>query len=238
MTGDDFSSQRAALGAHFKSRVPAVLQAWRAMIAADPKLTTSDALPRAQLVDHLPLWLEAFAKALAATPAQATAASAATEETRNAEAHGLQRWQQGYDLHEVTREWGALHRCLVDELDRYLATAPSPVSAEVQRAARATLAFFVGEATSESAAQYFRLEQLEAAGTVRELEQALTDIRDLERQRAALWQQAAHDLRGNLGVVSNVAEGLTIDGCRPSGATISSACCATTSVPCIACSTT
>ena len=44
---------------------------------------------------------------------------------------------------------------------------------------------------------------------MRDLEQALSDVRELERQRAELWQQAAHDLRGNLGVVSNVAQGLT-----------------------------
>jgi hypothetical protein len=45
---------------------------------------------------------------------------------------------------------------------------------------------------------------------VRDLEAALDDIRDLERRRAELWQQAAHDLRGNLGVVSNVAQGLAL----------------------------
>ena len=33
-------------------------------------------------------------------------------------------------------------------------------------------------------------------------------MRELEKKRADLWQQAAHDLRGNLGVVSNVAHGL------------------------------
>ena len=37
-------------------------------------------------------------------------------------------------------------------------------------------------------------------------------MRQLEQRRAELWQQAAHDLRGNLGVVSNVAQGLTFDG--------------------------
>ena len=45
---------------------------------------------------------------------------------------------------------------------------------------------------------------------MRDLEAALNDIRVLERSRAELWQQAAHDLRGNLGVVSNVAQGLAL----------------------------
>ncbi len=211
MGGDDFSAQRAALGAHFKARVPALLEAWRAVIAADPQLTTGDALPRAALVDHLPSWIETFAAALAAAPGATAAGRAEVEETKNAEAHGLQRWQQGYDLQEVTREWGALHRCLVQELERYAAATPD-ASPQVLSDARSTLASYLSEATSESAATYFRLERLEAAGSVRDLEEALGEVRKLERRRAELWQQAAHDLRGNLGVVSNVAHGLTFDG--------------------------
>ncbi len=150
---------------------------------------------------------------MAAEPGRAAAQRAHDEETHNAQAHGLQRWQQGYDLQEVTREWAALNRCLVAELDRFF--ADHPTSREVQAGARATLALFAGEATSESAAQYFRLERLEAAGTVSDLEQALDDIRAMEKSRAALWQEAAHDLRGNLGVVSNVAVGLGIDDLPP-----------------------
>ena len=50
---------------------------------------------------------------------------------------------------------------------------------------------------------------MEASGSVRDLERALGDVRALELARAELWQQAAHDLRGNLGVVSNVATGLS-----------------------------
>ena len=58
LAGEDAGAQRGALGAHIRSRIPALLDAWRAAIAADPDLTTGDSLPRAQLVDHLPPWLE------------------------------------------------------------------------------------------------------------------------------------------------------------------------------------
>lgn len=209
MEGEDFSAQRVALGAHFKARIAALIEAWRATIAADPKLTTNESLPRAQLVDHLPPWLETLSKGLSVAPSAAAADRATAEEAQNAAAHGLQRWQQGYDLHEVTREWAALHRCLVDEMERYFNAHPE-VGAEVQADARATVAIYIGEGTSDSAAQFFRLERLEAAGTVLDLEEALVEVREMERRRAELWQQAAHDLRGNLGVVSNVAHGLTV----------------------------
>jgi signal transduction histidine kinase len=44
---------------------------------------------------------------------------------------------------------------------------------------------------------------------VKDLEAALEEIRELEQQRGDLWRQAAHDLRGNLGVVANATVGLT-----------------------------
>lgn len=61
----------------------------------------------------------------------------------------------------------------------------------------------------ESVGRYFELQQAEAAGHVRDLESALAALKSLEEQRADLWRQAAHDLRGNLGVVANATVALT-----------------------------
>jgi len=202
---DALAVGRQALAAHFRASAGALIAAWRAAIASDPELTASSALPRVQLEDHLPQWLDSFAGILAAVPGEPVADAA---EARDAEAHGLQRWQQGYDLHEVTREWGCLHRCLVAELERFAAAHPE-LPREAFSEARMKLAEQVSEAMSTSAQLYFQLERVEAAGAVHDLERALADVRRLEKTRADLWQQAAHDLRGNLGVVSNVAHGLT-----------------------------
>ena len=135
---------RKALGTHFRAAAPGLIAAWRAAIAADPQLTASNALPRVQLEDHLPHWLESFAGVLAALPGEPVADAA---EAREAEAHGLQRWQQGYDLHEVTREWGCLHRCLVAELERFAAAHPE-LPAAVFAEARMKLAEQISEAMS------------------------------------------------------------------------------------------
>ena len=125
MAGADAGAQRGALGAHFRSRIPALLEAWRHAIAADPDLTTGDSLPRGQLVDHLPPWLEGLAAAWAANPRFGRGAPPPDpDETRDAKAHGLQRWQQGYRLREVTREWGALQLCLVARARALLAGHP------------------------------------------------------------------------------------------------------------------
>ncbi len=208
MASQSLQMQRKALGGRLRERIPAVLAAWHQAQAADPKLQTGDSLPRSQLNDHLPAWLEAFAELLASAPGRQGVAPLARE-AENAEAHGLQRWQQGYDLHEVTREWGALHCCLVDELERV--AADPAFGPEVLAEARAKLVAQLSEATTTSAEEYFRLERLEASGNLLDLEHALNNVRELERKHAELWAQAAHDLRGNLGVVANVAKGLNFE---------------------------
>jgi signal transduction histidine kinase len=210
VTSDAIHAARQALADRFRTRIDAVLAAWRSAVAGDGEVTAGDALPRVQLEDHLPAWLAAFADVLAAAP-DIPRAQAEVAPARDAEVHGQQRWQQGYDLHDVTREWGHLHRCLVLELER-LVQAHTDLPAEVFAEARLKLAEQISEATSLSAERYFRLERVEAAGSVLDLERALADVRELERRRGELWQQAAHDLRGNLGVVSNAAQGLTFAG--------------------------
>jgi hypothetical protein len=59
---------REALGRHFGAAIPDLLAAWRGAIAADPLLTANRSLPRAQLLDHLPGWLESLAAVLGAPP--------------------------------------------------------------------------------------------------------------------------------------------------------------------------
>ena len=73
------------------------------------------------------------------------------------------------------------------------------------------LAELCSQGVSESTTQYFQLEKVEAAGHVRDMEQTLEEVRELERRRTELFRQAAHDLRGNVGVVNNVTTGLTQD---------------------------
>ncbi|MEO6362902.1 MAG: HAMP domain-containing sensor histidine kinase [Caldimonas sp.] len=195
----------AALAAHLAERRPAIMKAWREAIRRDPSLTSGDALPRAQLNDHIPSVLVAFERELSA-PGAGQRTDVAID---MAAAHGMHRWQQGYDLREVVRELGCLNVCVVDELETY-AAAHRQLDAGVMRDARRCWASACSMGIEESAAQYFRLQQAEAAGHLSDLEKALDAVRELERQRAELWREIAHDLRGNVGVVSNATTGLAM----------------------------
>jgi len=196
------------LASHLSARQTEILAAWHAFAEADPELTTPTTLPRVLFNDHIPHVLETFVRRLRSGLPRETFAAAA-ERVKDAEAHGLQRWQQGYRLREVTREWGHLQRCLLDELHSYAVAHPH-VDAEALHAAYRGLVALCSEGVSDSTSQYFHLEQIEALGQVRDLSQTIEQLREIERERGELWRQAAHDLRGNLGAVANATAGLSL----------------------------
>jgi signal transduction histidine kinase len=121
------------------------------------------------------------------------------------------RWQQGYRLQELMQDWGHLHLCLVQELEQFAAQHPE-LSSAAMSIARVRLTQLSNEGISQSAVEYAQLQQSEAAGRLTALEQALTRLQEMEQQRAQTWREAAHDLRGNLGVVKNVTAGLNRQG--------------------------
>ena len=189
-----------ALADHLASRRDHIVATWRSAVEADKTLTTGAALGRTQMVDHIPALLEGF-------ETQLREPASDPSHRGDAAAHGLHRWQQGFGLAEVARELGHLNECVVSEIDHcvHLHIAHTP---DVLARARSVWASIFSIAVSASTAQYFKLQQMESASYVNELEEALRKLGALERQRASLWQQAAHDLRGNLGVVTNAAVGL------------------------------
>ena len=209
---EDVQAELAALGLYLRARRDAILQVWQTAIKWDPKVSTGDSLPRVQLLDHIPSMLATFERALHAPVSSATDVVQEAGQ-QPAAAHGLQRWRQGYDLREVTRELGKLNECVVAELDSYTA-AHAELSHAASAAARRVWAAMCSTGIEESVGQYFELQKQEAAGHVKDLESALVEIRELEQQRGDLWRQAAHDLRGNLGVVANATVGLTYGGLR------------------------
>lgn len=203
-------AQLSALALHLSTQREVILQRWRQAVEADPRLTTASNLSRSQFNDHIPQVLDAFERDLSSHDRVETIEATADQRESAAE-HGTHRWQQGYDQREVICEWGHLQVCLSDELERYDDTH-TELSSCVMRVARRALTQLCSEGVIESASRYARLQQVEASGRLRDLEQALTQISELERQRALLWREAAHDLRGNLGVVQNAAFGLNKDG--------------------------
>lgn len=185
---------------HLRVRRPSILDAWRARVDNDPDLTTGSALSRTLFNDHIPDILDSFARRLKAWPDE-IAVQVQKQEGEGMAAHGLHRWQQGFRLRELTREWGYLQLCLVDELESYAHAHPELEPTALATALRALTHLCVA-GVSDSAEQYWQLQQAEAADRLRDLEQAVVTVNEIETARAAGWHQAAHDLRGGVSVVS------------------------------------
>jgi signal transduction histidine kinase len=204
---NQMKAELSALASYLGGRREQILHAWLRAVELDPQLTTPSSISRAQFNDHIPQVLDAFERRLQAQDAE-DKAQAHSDQKQSAAEHGLHRWQQGYNQREAIREWGHLHYALLNELDEYQRVHPR-LQGDVMPAARRALVRLCGEGVAESAARYERLQRTEAAGRVRELESALNQLQSLDRQRAETWREAAHDLRGTVGVISNASAILT-----------------------------
>src|SRR6476619_6783524 len=140
--------QLSALAVHLAARREAIMQAWRKAVDRDPEMTTGALLPRAQLKDYIPELRAACGGRLLAAAGKQSAVSK-EEHKDKAAAHGLQRWQQGYDLREVTREWGRLQLCMAEELESYASSHPE-VDPRAMSVARRAWAELCTDGASES----------------------------------------------------------------------------------------
>ncbi len=195
------------IGDHLARHRKAILSRWRKAADADPGQTTAHALTRGQFNDHIPEVLDAFERDLRARPGGGDAAMAERETKAEEVKHGLHRWQQGYRLQELMREWGQLQLCLFDVLEDFAAAHPGMDRTALVDANRRMI-MLVNEAISESTAQYERLQQAKAAGQVEYLTSALASVSELERRRAALIHEAVHDLGSNVFGVTVAANQL------------------------------
>lgn len=197
---NDTHAQMAGLAAHLGNKRKLILKRWRTATEEAPGVTIASSLTRVQFNDHIPGVLDAYNRVLLAWPA-APGASSQLDEKKQIIEHGLQRWQQGYQLRDLTREWGHLHMSVMVELDHYALANPDFETA-VMTAARQAWSQLCWDGISDSSTQYWHLNQTEAASHVRDLEQALSILSKLDQSRAAAWRETAHDLQGGLGLVT------------------------------------
>ncbi len=209
-SGNLAREQMNALAAELLYRRDLILEAWRAYGEDRPGRNFAASLSRAQFNDHIPAVLDCLAHTIQAWPDKPDP-DAERLETEKVFEHGLQRWQQGYQLSELIREWGYLQLCVAAEMERYAAAHPS-LDPSVMPAARHAWSALCADGVTGSATQYGRLQQTESAGHVNDLEQALSALHGMERARAEAWRTAAHDLRGSVTVVKGAATLLNENG--------------------------
>ena len=196
--------QLAALSDLLAARREAILSAWRKLDRADPEQMTGRALTIGQFLDHIPGILDAYELKLRSRPGGADARTAEADRKEEGIKHGLHRWQQGYRLKELISECGHLQLCMFEELGDIAAAHPE-LGPSVLLEAHRQLLHLINDTIGESAAQYERMQQAEAAGRLVEMTSALATVDELEQRRAALIHQAVHDLNSDVLGVSMAA---------------------------------
>lgn len=202
-----------ALASYLDLQRETILQRWRDAARNTAEITTASSLTRSQFNDHIPGILDALGDRLRNWPRDESVRSLEREKEQ-VTGHGLQRWQQGYQLNELTREWGCLQNCLMEELESYGA-AHAAAEPDIMPTARRALADLCWSGISDSTTQYWRLHQTEALGHVNDLQQAIQTLGEIERMRAESWREAAHDLRGSVSVLQGAALVLQHDTTGP-----------------------
>lgn len=193
----------AALAAHLHSRRQDILDAWRAVVLEDPELQTPSRVSVLHFEDIAPQILDQFEQRLRAADDQPKK----QPERQKSVEHGAHRWQEGYSLREMVREWGHFQVCVLEEIERFGQTRTGALPF-----ARKLWLTACTEGISSSVEEFDRLQQAEAEGVFQDLQRAVSDLQSLDRQRAALWHEAAHDLRGNVGLVTTTTSLLTEAG--------------------------
>jgi signal transduction histidine kinase len=193
-----------ALSLHLRDRRQSILDLWRAAVLADPKLETAANTSLVHFENIVPRVLDGLERALRLASDRVLSQS----EREKFSAHGSHRWQQGYSLREVVREWGHLQLCVLSEIERFSETYAGARPKAVAFARQLWLEL-CNEGIGDSVEQFAELQQTEAEGLFLDLQRAVTELQDLDRQRAEVWHEAAHDLRGNVSLVTSSAAILT-----------------------------
>lgn len=197
----------AVLAEHLHSRRQSILDAWRGVVLEDPELQTPSRISVLHFEDIAPQILDNFEQRLRTADDQPKRNS---EEESSLE-HGAHRWQEGYSLREMVREWGHFQACVLEEIEQFGQTGDG-LRPDVLPFARKLWLKVCTEGISSSVEEFDRLQRAEAEGVFQDLHQAIMDLESLDRQRAALWHEAAHDLRGNVGLVTTTTSLLTEAG--------------------------
>jgi hypothetical protein len=104
----------AALAAHLHHRRQAILDDWRAISLGDSGLETASKISVLHFEDIAPVILDSFEQKLRTVDDETK-----QHEKQKSFEHGAHRWQEGYSLREMVREWGHFQSCVMEEIERY-----------------------------------------------------------------------------------------------------------------------
>ena len=135
---------RGSLFEVLKERRSHLIACWGARTKG---LVASASLPRAELLDHIPAFVDEIIQALYPSAIPLPPMSA------RAEQHGEQRLGLGFDVAEVVREYGMLHECILE--------VAAEAGLEVEHRDQAVVVKWLNAGIADAVSQYVKQRDLE-----------------------------------------------------------------------------
>ncbi|HET6654866.1 MAG TPA: sensor histidine kinase [Gammaproteobacteria bacterium] len=199
MSNEHQNDRLAALADHLGEQRDAILSGWKAEAEKDREQSMLAELSRSEFYDHIPQFLDRLHAAFCGENGS-DVAEAARE-------HGAHRWQQGRPVAQVVREWGLLHRILMQRIAA--SWEPVELNPESYRRAFEVLSESIEDAIAASLGEYHAHLQVQADARVRDLEAVLDEREEMDQARSENLHQASHDLRGSLQAIRLASHILT-----------------------------
>ncbi|GAB3989971.1 hypothetical protein GCM10028807_16120 [Spirosoma daeguense] len=177
----------------FNRREP-LLNNWRARCSEDPTLSVLDNMTREEFNDRIPILLNILDQRMRQVAEEADASKKAGE-------HGLHRWHKGYALVDVLTELAHLHNAINDEIGKFASFQEQTLVGVIHEAHR-TVASLIQNIIRGSILQFNKLQQVAAVERSANLQRVIDELNELSRQRGEYLRGAAHDLRGNMGIIT------------------------------------
>jgi signal transduction histidine kinase len=200
---ENTQAQLDALARHLSLAQENILDAWRALATRDATLAPSSHLTRTEFINHIPRIILALCSRLRLWPDDDTPEQRQLE-LEAVKSHSHHRWQMGYNMRALVRDWGHLNVCVLQELDGY-GRRHAHLQVVVLPEARQVWAKLVNDSIAQSAVEYHDLLQTEAITRMNALETVLEHMREMELVRGHDLRTATHDLRGSLGIIMGTA---------------------------------
>ena len=191
------AEQHMEIGRVLQQQAPLLIDRW-ARRAAEEQPHASRSHEQV-LRDHLPRFLQALGQSLADTNPHAT------PHVGPAVQHGEQRWEAGWSLSEVVRDYQILRLVIIDHLE-------SELQRPLLRREVQAIGLALDEAIAASVAVYVRHRD----ENFRRLEQELRDqaaaLREADQRKNEFMAVLAHEMRNPMAPILNAVEVLRLLG--------------------------
>lgn len=118
--------------------------------------------------------------------------------------HGRQRWRQDFNLGDLIRDWGNLHRVVLEWVNRFYEDGEAKESMDRSTATDGVIAFFT-EAACGSVARFDELRRDDATRMAAELQRMRHHFVRIEDLRNRLLTDFSHNLRSPLTAITGAS---------------------------------